>query len=101
MPPTLSVSNTDSLGEQIQRAFPDARVVKALNTVNALVMVDPARVPGDHDLFVGRVAEVRFDPAHYDASGLFVGEAAVYLGRSAYVTTTPEREVYPPEVFGD
>lgn len=55
---------------------------------------------GDHDLIVGRVAGVRFDPAHYDASGLFVGEAAVYLGRSAYVTTTPGREVYPPEVFG-
>ncbi len=26
MPPTLSVSNTDSLGEQIQRAFPEAKV---------------------------------------------------------------------------
>jgi flavin reductase (DIM6/NTAB) family NADH-FMN oxidoreductase RutF len=56
---------------------------------------------GDHDMFVGRVREVRFDPAHYDAQGLFVGEAAVYLGRSAYVTTTGERQVYPPEVFGD
>jgi 8-hydroxy-5-deazaflavin:NADPH oxidoreductase len=38
MPPTLAVCNTDSLGEQIQRAFPDARVVKTLNTVNAEVM---------------------------------------------------------------
>ncbi len=52
MPPTLSVCNTDSLGEQIQRAFPDARVVKALNTVNADVMVDPAIVPGSHTLFM-------------------------------------------------
>ncbi len=52
MPPTLSVSNIDSLAEQIQRALPDARVVKALNTVNAMVMVDPGRVPGEHDLFV-------------------------------------------------
>lgn len=52
MPPTLAVSNTDSLAEQIQRALPDARVVKALNTVNAMVMVDPRRVPGEHDLFV-------------------------------------------------
>jgi 8-hydroxy-5-deazaflavin:NADPH oxidoreductase len=41
MPPTLSVSNDDSLGEQIQRAFPETRVVKALNTVNASVMVSP------------------------------------------------------------
>ena len=52
MPPTLSVSNTDSLAEQIQRALPDARVVKALNTVNAMVMVDPGRVPGEHDVFL-------------------------------------------------
>jgi 8-hydroxy-5-deazaflavin:NADPH oxidoreductase len=51
-PPTLSVCNTDSLGEQVQRAFPEARVVKALNTVNAGVMVDPAGVSGEHDLFV-------------------------------------------------
>ena len=46
--PSLSVVNTDSLGEQIQRAFPDARVVKTLNTMNALVMVEPSRVPGEH-----------------------------------------------------
>jgi 8-hydroxy-5-deazaflavin:NADPH oxidoreductase len=49
-PPTLTVCNTDSLGEQIQRAFPDARVVKALNTVNCDVMVNPGGVPGDHHL---------------------------------------------------
>lgn len=47
MPPTLFVCNDDSLGERIQRAFPEARVVKALNTVNAAVMVDPSRVPGE------------------------------------------------------
>ena len=34
MPPTLGVCNTDSLGERIQRAFPDSRVVKTLNTMN-------------------------------------------------------------------
>lgn len=52
MPPTLTVANTDSLGEQIQRAFPDARVVKSLNSVAFPVMVDPSRVPGAHTLFV-------------------------------------------------
>ncbi|MEK6278643.1 MAG: NAD(P)-binding domain-containing protein [Actinomycetota bacterium] len=52
MPPTLSACNTDSLGEQVQREFPDARVVKALNTVNASVMTDPGSVPGDHVVFV-------------------------------------------------
>lgn len=52
MPPCLTVCNTDSLAEQIQRAFPDTRVVKTLNTVNAGVMVDPSLVPGDHVLFL-------------------------------------------------
>ena len=52
MPPTLTVCNTDSLGEQTQREFPDVRVVKALNTVNCAIMVEPSRVPGDHELFV-------------------------------------------------
>ena len=53
MPPSLNPVNTDSLGEQIQRAFPDARVVKTLNTMNASVMVDPASVAGgDHSVFV-------------------------------------------------
>ena len=51
-PPTLSVCNDDSLAEQIQREFPSARVVKALNTMNADVMVNPGLVPGDHNLFV-------------------------------------------------
>jgi predicted dinucleotide-binding enzyme len=52
MPPTLTVCNTDSLGEQIQREFPDTRVVKALNTLNCEVMVNPSLVPGDHHLFI-------------------------------------------------
>lgn len=52
MPPTLFVSNDDSLAERIQRAFPEAKVVKALNTINALVMVDPARLPGEHATFL-------------------------------------------------
>jgi hypothetical protein len=46
------VVNTDSLAEQIQRAYPAARVVKSLNTMNCQVMVDPARVPGEHAVFV-------------------------------------------------
>jgi 8-hydroxy-5-deazaflavin:NADPH oxidoreductase len=52
MPPTLAVCNTDSLGERLQKAFPDARVVKALNTTNCAVMVTPSLVPGEHDIFV-------------------------------------------------
>jgi 8-hydroxy-5-deazaflavin:NADPH oxidoreductase len=53
MPPTLSVSNTDSLGEGIQRRFPEARVVKTLHTMNAYLMVDPAQLAGaEHTVFV-------------------------------------------------
>jgi 8-hydroxy-5-deazaflavin:NADPH oxidoreductase len=53
MPPTLFVSNTDSLGELVQRAFPKARVVKTLNTVNAAVMIEPGLVDGgDHSVFM-------------------------------------------------
>jgi 8-hydroxy-5-deazaflavin:NADPH oxidoreductase len=49
-PPSLTVCNTDSLGEQTQREFPETRVVKALNTVNCEIMINPARIPGDHAL---------------------------------------------------
>ncbi len=53
MPPSLSVCNTDSLGEQIQSAYPDLKVVKTLNTVTASIMVNPGLVAdGDHTMFV-------------------------------------------------
>ncbi|MGZ5405499.1 MAG: NADPH-dependent F420 reductase, partial [Nocardioides sp.] len=51
-PPTLSVKDTDSLGEQIQRAFPQARVVKTLNTLTASLMVDPASLGASSTVFV-------------------------------------------------
>jgi predicted dinucleotide-binding enzyme len=50
--PRPMVSAEDSLAERLQRAFPTAHVVKALNTMNAFVMVDPSRVKGPHDVFV-------------------------------------------------
>lgn len=53
MPPSLSILNTDSLGEQIQRAHPEVKVVKALNTLSAHLMVDPGQLAGgDHHIFV-------------------------------------------------
>jgi predicted dinucleotide-binding enzyme len=66
MPPTLSVCNDDSLGELIQREFPDARVVKALNMVNASVMVSPGKLSESTNVFIcgndegakGQVAEL-------------------------------------------
>jgi predicted dinucleotide-binding enzyme len=50
-PPTLFVSNDDSLAETIQREFPRVRVVKAWNTVTAALMTSPKLVAeGDHSL---------------------------------------------------
>jgi predicted dinucleotide-binding enzyme len=51
-PPSLFVKDTDSLGEQVQRAFPEARVVKTLNTLNAHLMVDPRSLGEDSSVFV-------------------------------------------------
>ncbi|WP_327252877.1 NADPH-dependent F420 reductase [Streptomyces sp. NBC_01244] len=59
-PPGLDPVDSDSLGELIQRTFPGLRVVKTLNTMNCQVMVDPARVPGDHTVFLsGEDAEAK------------------------------------------
>jgi predicted dinucleotide-binding enzyme len=53
MPPRVSIADGDSLGERIQKAFPDAKVVKALNTVNALVQADPGSLAGgNHSIFI-------------------------------------------------
>jgi predicted dinucleotide-binding enzyme len=94
MPPTLSVCNTDSLGEQIQRVFPECRVVKALNTVNCTVMVDPASVPGNHNAFVCG----SYDEAKQDVIKLLetfgwprprivdLGDIAAARGMEMYVT---------------
>ena len=52
-PPSLFVTGPDSLAEQVQRAFPRLRVVKALNTMTASVMVDPGSLAdGAHTAFV-------------------------------------------------
>lgn len=53
MPPSLSFVNTTSLGEEIQRAFPKTKVVKALNTMWCGLMVNPAMLNGgDHSTFM-------------------------------------------------
>ena len=57
----IDVGNYDSavdrpikvpLGEALQRAFPKVRLVKALNSVSAHIMVDPAALPSPHTVFV-------------------------------------------------
>jgi predicted dinucleotide-binding enzyme len=51
-PPTLFVKDDDSLGETIQRAYPEAKVVKTLNTLNNALMMDPQRLGEDTTVFV-------------------------------------------------
>lgn len=82
-PPPLTVCNTDSIAETIQRSYPKARVVKSLNTVSAPVMVDPGRLPGPHDMFIAGndldakstvsalLQEFAWEPGHiWDLGGL-------------------------------
>lgn len=52
MPPSLSICNTDSLGEQIQKVFPKTKVVKSLNTLNANLMVKPMLLPESTNIFL-------------------------------------------------
>lgn len=52
-PPTLTMSNTTSLGETLQQMLPQTKVVKTLNTMNCNIMVNPDLVgAGDHDVFM-------------------------------------------------
>ncbi len=51
-PPSLFISNTDSLGESLQRAVPRAKVVKGLNTMAAMLMVNPRQLSDSHHTFV-------------------------------------------------
>jgi 8-hydroxy-5-deazaflavin:NADPH oxidoreductase len=80
-PPALAFCNTESLGERIQRAFPDARVVKTLNTVTASVMVDPGSLPGDHNVFMsGDDPEAKQQVSELLQSFGWPAEAIVDLG---------------------
>jgi predicted dinucleotide-binding enzyme len=80
-PPRLSVCNGDSLGEQIQREFPEARVVKALNTMNCDVMVRPSLVAGDHHVFLcGNDAAAKDEVAAMLRSFGWAADAVLDLG---------------------
>jgi len=97
-PPALTVCNTDSLGEQIQRAFPEARVVKSLNTMNRMVMVDPGSVPERHSVFLSGEDETAKDQvrALLGAFG-WPDEAIVDLGG---IATARGVEMYLPLWLG-
>jgi 8-hydroxy-5-deazaflavin:NADPH oxidoreductase len=77
-PPRLFVCNDDSLGEQIQRAFPEARVVKTLNTVNAAVMVEP--IPGTNLFVCGNEEEAKAQVGELLQSFGWPADAIIDLG---------------------
>jgi len=45
-------TDSESLGERIQAAFPEALVVKTLNTMTNAIMVRPRALPGPHTNFL-------------------------------------------------
>ncbi|MCL4265009.1 MAG: NAD(P)-binding domain-containing protein [Anaerolineae bacterium] len=94
MPPTLFVSNTDSLGEQIQHTYPQVKVVKTLNTVTASLMVNPQQLAdGDHHLFVsGNDADAKAQVVHLLTSW-FGWRQIIDLGD---ITTARGTEMYLP-----
>jgi len=93
MPPGLDPAITDSLAEQIQRTFPDTKVVKALNTVTAALMVNPGELRGgDHTLFVcGDDAEAKAEVTRlmrewFGWSDVFdLGDVTAARGLEAYL----------------
>lgn len=81
MPPFLSPGNTDSLGELIQRTFPETKVVKTLNTMNCFLMVNPAALPGEHNVFIsGNHAEAKETAKEILRSFGWSGNAIIDLG---------------------
>jgi predicted dinucleotide-binding enzyme len=93
MPPTLTICNTDSVGEQIQRAFPNVKVVKTLNTVNCNVMVNPSLVPGDHDVFMSGNDAAAKSKVREVLTQWFEWKSVIDLGD---ISTTRGTEMYLP-----
>jgi 8-hydroxy-5-deazaflavin:NADPH oxidoreductase len=52
MPPRLAIGHTDSAGETVQRLLPESKIVKALNTVGNLQMINPDFQGGPPTMFV-------------------------------------------------
>jgi 8-hydroxy-5-deazaflavin:NADPH oxidoreductase len=82
MPPSIMpvYAGNTSLGEEIQKAFPNARLVKAFNTIAAAVMVNPGAIAADHDLLIaGEDARVKAEVSHL-AEREFGWKSVVDLG---------------------
>ena len=94
MPPTLLFCNTESLGERIQAAFPDARVVKSLNTTTAQVMVDPRQLTEPTTMFVSGNDQEAKDWVHHELLERWFGwEQVLDLGD---ITSARAQEMWLP-----
>lgn len=96
MPPSLlpELSNTNSLGEEIQKTFPDIKVVKALNTMWCGLMLNPEMINGgDHNIFLcgndtdakGKVKEILKSFGWSDKNILDLGDISSARGTEMYL----------------
>lgn len=94
MPPSLSIVNTNSLAEEIQKAFPASKVVKALNTIWCGIMINPAMVNGgDHNTFISgndpeskeKVKEILKSFGWMDKNILDLGDISSARGTEMYL----------------
>lgn len=82
MPPAIlpNYAGATSLGEEIQKTFPKARVVKAFNTIAAAVMVNPGAISGEHDLLIaGEDSRAKAEVEHF-AKNEFGWKSVLDLG---------------------
>jgi hypothetical protein len=94
MPPSLTICNTDSLGEVLQRTYPRAKIVKALNTMWCGLMVSPRMLPDTHHTFVsGDDADAKAKVVELLRSMGWRDEEIVDLGD---ITTARGTEMYLP-----
>jgi hypothetical protein len=94
MPPTLLFCNTESLAERIQAAFPEARVVKSLNTVTAQIMTDPRQLTESTAMFVSGNDQEAKDWVHRELLERWFGwEQVLDLGD---ITAARGQEMWMP-----
>lgn len=96
MPPRLipELCNVNSLGEEVQKIFPAARVVKSFNTMSSDLMVNPGLINGgDHNIFIcgndteakGRVKEILISFGWSEVNILDLGDITASRATEMYL----------------
>lgn len=90
-PPKVGLPDGRSVAEHLQEAFPEARVVKTLNTMTNPVMVEPGRVPGHHNVFLsGDDADAKAVVAELLASFGWAADRIIDLGELSSARATEQ-----------